>query len=163
MFRIIQNRGLTPDDPSTIPAPFFWLICDNRHCGVSARADMPVFKDGDDPNAKSLAYINEFLTTAFNNGWLQTVDGHWCPEHHQAMIDSNKRLAQQLEEARAAQKSMEQVRKEVREGEKSFTRALVQLGASDEQIKAAARFKEVQKKMQEGLMNGFTNKTGVRA
>ena len=42
MFRIVQaaSRGIDPETQQPVP-PYFWLICDERKCGVNSQRGHP--------------------------------------------------------------------------------------------------------------------------
>lgn len=85
MFRVITEN---------IDKPVFWLVCDNRSCGCSARADVDM--SSTEANKQSQA---RFVATALQEGWIVGLDAQFCPftaRDMQAAWDERKQKSEQL-------------------------------------------------------------------
>lgn len=149
MFRLVGSassvgRGTDAD------RPYFWLICDNRNCGVNARAAQPDVELGDNVNEVIYSAMQAMIKHAQAEGWLYAIDGHFCPTHHKAMVEIERAKMAQWVEQQAPKSHPQQ-------------QPLVQLGGNDAEIKRLKEMEDQKRRVEEGLRNGFTDKKAVRA
>lgn len=77
-----------------IDAPAFWLICDNRSCGCSARADIDMTSA--EAHKQSQA---RFIATAVKEKWAIGLDAQFCPLHNErmrALLEARNQEGKQL-------------------------------------------------------------------
>lgn len=100
---LVHIEGIKPEalESSAVikPSPFFFLMCDDRHCASSARqdtsqiltrdeADKFKLEHKDDPNSneKYISHITAlFLNYAHSQGWAIGMDSQFCPYHTKMM------------------------------------------------------------------------------
>lgn len=93
MFRIVNSAttiGPGPASDNHPHHPYFWLVCDNRACGISARADIPTpdqLDPGVDPATLTTEWMKQFVERAGQEGWMVGLDAQFCPAHAKAMIE----------------------------------------------------------------------------
>lgn len=167
MFRTIQG-GVSvqaKQDPETgeeveerIPyRPYFWLVCDNRSCGVAARMELPEFAPDKDINKEVGKVLQQFTKVAGEEGWMIAIDGQFCPSHARAMVEVGKARAQYEAGVAMAAKAQAPAQDPPQAPPPARASSLVQIDATPADIANAKLMAEKKRKVEAGLRNGFTD------
>ena len=78
-----------------VPAPFYWLCCDDRRCAnvITSPADL---SNSDDLRLSQTA----LLKLAGKDGWSVNLEGQLCPDHTAEMRMAMQQQRERMEQAR---------------------------------------------------------------
>jgi len=153
MFRIVKSRSSYGSEPGKVSAvPYFWLVCDDRKCGQSARADIPQM-DTANLEEQAIAAVDQFTRKAAAEGWLLAVDGHFCPSCFREIVERDRRRQEQLQQAARELEALKA---------KEAASSLVQIGGTPQQIRAARELEERRRRLTTGLKQGMGPKEALQ-
>jgi len=158
MFRIVQSRSSYGSEPGKVSeVPYFWLVCDDRKCGVSARADIPQL-DSQQMEQSAAAAVDLFTRQAASEGWLLAVDGHFCPHCYKEMVARDLKRQEQLQRMQSEMEAL----KDKERGYNGGGAALVQIGGTPQEIKRARELEERRRRLTTGLKQGVGPKEALQ-